>query len=99
MVLLKDKTGADYKDPGKGKKGALVKLADYNRYFLLLKDLNYSVRLHTGQAATLAMELTIVLGMFQDEMDKKQELSEEDWKKYMTAIGALDSDIREKWQK
>ena len=98
VVLLKYKTGADYKEPGKGKKGALVKLNDYNRYFLLLKDLNYSVRLQTGQAATLAMELKIVLGMFQDEIDKKQELSEEDWKKFMTAIGALDSEIRDKLQ-
>ncbi len=98
VVLLKYKTGADFKDQDKGKKQTLIKLSEYNKYTLPLKDLNYSVRLQTGQTATLAMELAIVLGMFQDELDKGKSLSPEDWKKYMDALAVLEPEIRDKLQ-
>jgi len=98
LVLMHYRQGAELKDEDK-EQLTQIKMAEFNKYALQMRDLNYSIRLATGQTATLAMELRLVLGLLPEARTKQNfEIKEEDWLKFKTALESLETYFRDKLQ-
>ena len=98
VVLLRYKEGAGFREQAEEQKAPQIEAKHFNKYHLKVSDLNYSVRVQTGQTRTLAMELQIVLGLLPKERRQEVTISEEDWQKFMDALRSLEPFIRDKLQ-
>lgn len=73
-----------------------IKVADFVRHQVTLKNLNYSSPLQGGPKATLSMELVLVLGRKPEEVKKGIMISDKDWAAFRKALTVMEPLIRDK---
>ena len=98
LVVLKIQSASGIKSSEEEKKVTLQDIKVYNAHTVVIDELNYSIPMPTGTTATLAMSLTVNLGLTEDELTKGSDftIADEDWNKFKEAVQRMEPLIRDR---